>query len=154
MTDLLKYRQATEQDLSKIIDLLDNDTLGQKRENLEQFSCYVKAFQQIEADPQQYLMIVEWEENIVGTCHLTFMPSLTFQGTMRLQIEAVRVDPNFRGQKVGHWMIKKAIEYGASRGALIVQLMADNQREQAHKFYQSLGFKASHQGFKYYIENK
>lgn len=154
ITDLLEYRKATEQDLLKIIELLENDGLGQKRENLGQLFSYQKAFRQIDADPKQYLMVIELEKNIIGSCHLTLLPSLTFQGATRMQIEAVRVDRDFRGQKIGHWMIRKAIEYGTLKGARIIQLMSDHHRKEAHKFYQSLGFKPSHQGFKYYITNE
>jgi N-acetylglutamate synthase-like GNAT family acetyltransferase len=119
----LTYRKATIDDLTAIVKLLLDDELGVIRENphitLDQ--CYIDAFQKIDIDPNHYLMIVENGEAIIGTCHLTLMPSLTFRGSTRMQIEAVRITKKYRSQKIGTWMIDKAIAYGKSKGATIIQ---------------------------------
>ncbi len=109
---------------------------------------YVAAYRLIEADPNQYLMVVTLGTAIVGTCHLTVMPSLTFTGTTRLQIEAVRVAADYRSKRIGQWMIDSAIDYGKSRGANLLQLTTNKQRTKAKQFYERLGFVASHEGMK------
>jgi ribosomal protein S18 acetylase RimI-like enzyme len=149
----LSYRKANIDDLKTIIALLIEDNLGQTREELdnELDSSYINAFHQIDSDPSQYLMVVENTTQIVATCHLSIMPSLTFKGSTRMQIEAVRVSEKHRGQKIGQWMINTAIEYGKSKGASIIQLTTNKTRVDAKKFYEQLGFEATHEGMKLYL---
>lgn len=151
--DDLTYRKATLKDLSSIVSLLVEDELGQNRElQTEQLDQrYIEAFYKINADENQYLMVVDYKGEIVATCQLTIIPSLTFIGSARIQIEAVRVSKQYRGQKMGEWMITAAISYGKSKGALIAQLTTNKKRQKAKKFYEKLGFEASHEGMKLYI---
>lgn len=146
----LTYRRASNDDLPTIIKLLREDQLGQVREALWDMSLmkYQKAFERIDADPHQYLMVVENQNEIVGTCHLTILPSLTFEGSTRLQIEAVRVAEKCRSQGIGQWMIDQAIEYGKANDASVIQLMSDKRRDKALNFYDRMGFKATHEGMK------
>src|SRR3990167_9535877 len=99
----LSYRRATEQDLPSILKLLVEDELGKKREflNKESEQYYLEAFKKIDADFNHYLMVIELENKLVGTCHLTLLPSLTFRGVTRLQVESVHVAESFRGNGVG-----------------------------------------------------
>jgi N-acetylglutamate synthase-like GNAT family acetyltransferase len=142
------YRKATEHDIKDIVSLLIEDELGKAREVLENEvnHAYLKAFAIVEKDPNQYLMVVEKEQEIIGTCHLTIMPSLTFKGTIRMQIEGVRIAAKMRGQNIGELMIQKAIEYGKSRDVGMVQLMTNKQRPRAKHFYEKIGFEAIHEG--------
>lgn len=96
-------------------------------------------------------MVVEIDKEIVGTCHLTIMPSLTFTGQTRIQIEAVRVAERCRGQKIGEWMIDAAILYAKQNGATIIQLTTNKQRDKAINFYEKLGFQSAHEGMKLYL---
>ncbi len=150
MAQKLTYRKANINDLKTIIALLIEDNLGQAREELgnELDSRYLDAFSKIDIDPNQYLMVVENGTEIVATCHLTIMPSLTFIGSTRLQIEAVRVLEKYRGQQIGQWMIKTAIDYGKFMDATIIQLTTNKKRGNAKRFYERLGFEASHEGMK------
>ena len=151
----LKYRKAKVEDLKVIVAMLQNDDLGKTRESFsEKFdSRYMNAFEKINKDSNQYLMIVELDAEIVATCHLTIMPSLTFTGSTRLQIEAVRVSELHRGKKIGEWMISEAIEYGKAQGATIIQLSSNKIREDAIRFYENLGFESSHVGMKLYLDS-
>ncbi|CEG58268.1 MULTISPECIES: GNAT family N-acetyltransferase [Legionella] len=152
----IRYRKANINDLPLIVTFLLEDELGKTRENKQSVldQRYVDAFYKIDIDPNQYLMIVENDDEIIGTCHLTIMPSLTFTGQTRMQIEAVRVSEQFRGQKIGEWMMSAAINYGKSKGASIIQLTTNKKRLRAKKFYEKLGFEASHEGMKLYLEKK
>ena len=151
----LTQRKATLIDLPAIIALLIDDELGGNREiNHEQpDKRYLDAFNLISTDPNQYLMVITNPIDIVGTCHLTLMPSLTFIGSTRLQIEAVRIAKNHRGQKIGEWMMNQAIAFAKSNNASIIQLTTNKERPSAKKFYEQLGFKATHEGMKYYLQD-
>ncbi len=146
-------RKATINDLKCIVNLLLEDELAQTREPIsdELDQRYIDAFLKIDADPNQYIMLVELGNQIVGTCHLTIIPSLTFIGSTRLQIEAVRVSKNYRGQHIGEWMMKAAIEYGHSLGISIIQLTTNKKRIRAKTFYERVGFKPTHEGMKLYL---
>jgi ribosomal protein S18 acetylase RimI-like enzyme len=151
----LTHRKATINDLRRIIELLIEDELGQTREFLDKNHSidpnYLCAFENISRDPNQYLMVVEQGNQIIGTCHLSLIPSLTFKGSMRLNIEAVHVDQQHRGQGVGTWMMKQAITDGKLKGAYIIQLTTNKKRLRAKPFYEKLGFQASHEGMKLYL---
>ncbi len=154
MNKNLSHRKATINDLGTIVNLLLEDELGKTREStstrLDQ--RYIDAFNKIDADHNQYLMIVENDDEVVGTCHLTIMPSLTFSGKTRMQIEAVRILEKYRGHKIGEWMMQAAISYGKSKGASIMQLTTNKKRFKAKSFYEKLGFEASHEGMKMYLD--
>lgn len=152
----LTHRKAKLSDLPRLVELLSEDELGQIRESKDPSldKNYVKAFHKIDSDPNQYLMVVENEGEIVGTCHLTIMPSLTFTGSLRMQIEAVRVAGKYKGQKIGSWMFDQAILYAKEQEVCIIQLTTNKKRQQAKHFYEKLGFEASHEGMKLYLRKE
>jgi GNAT superfamily N-acetyltransferase len=147
----MKFRKATRQDVPSIIQLLANDVLGQARERYADPlpETYYDAFERIDTDPNQELIVVEGNENeIIGTLQLSFIPYLTYQGGIRAQIEAVRIREDRRGERLGQQMFEWAIERARERNAHLLQLTTDKQRPDAMRFYEKLGFKASHEGMK------
>lgn len=152
----LQHRRAKLDDLKEIVSLLADDKLGRTREQAgdEIAQEYLDAFAKIDSDPNQYLMVLENDGEVIGTCHLTLMPSLTFSGATRLQIEAVRVNLSIRGQNLGQQMIEFALNWGFDHGAKIIQLTTNKERPDALRFYKKLGFKATHEGMKLYLEQK
>lgn len=144
----LSERCATAEDLPAVVQLLAEDFLGKVRENPADLSTYQQAFAAIDASEHHYLMVVEHDGNLVGTCHLTYLPTLTHQGGLRLHIESVRVAEHARGKGVGHWMIAQAIKRAKEKNVAIIQLMTDKTRAQAKIFYEDLGFQSTHEGMK------
>jgi GNAT superfamily N-acetyltransferase len=144
-------RRADESDLGPIVALLAADQLRASVESIaiEDRHPYELAFRAIDADPAQLLVAVVTPENaVVGTMQLTFIPGLARAGATRLQIEAVRVRSDLRGNGLGGAMIAWAIAEGRRRGAKLVQLTSDGSRVAAHRFYERLSFEPSHVGFK------
>jgi len=153
MSDSCVFRRARKKDLPDMIRLLSEDELGKNRETLdvnEVPPSYQKAFDEIISDTNQALMVMEIDGKVIGTCHLTYMPSLTFQGSKRMNIEAVRVDQTLRNQKIGERMIKEAIKMAKENHCKIVQLTTNKKRIAAKRFYERLGFEATHEGMKLY----
>lgn len=151
----LTARKATHNDLPAIVNLLIEDEFGQIREKIGDVidQRYINAFQHINADSNQYLMVVvNKEQQIIATCHLTIMPSLTFIGSTRMQIEAVRVSSHYRSQKIGEWMMNTALDWAKENHVSIIQLTTNKKRPQAKQFYERLGFTATHEGMKLFIE--
>jgi len=145
----LHARRATLSDLPRLLELLADDTLGKNREAVgSDDACYVQAFNAINSDANQYLLVVEMGEKVIAMLQLTFIPGLSRRGALRANIEAVRVDSALRGQGIGSWAMKTAIQLANERGCKLVQLTSDKSRTEAHRFYTRLGFVASHAGFK------
>jgi len=88
----LHFRKATKKDVYYIVQMLADDPLGQLRENFIDPlpEKYYVAFEKINGDSNQDLMIIENDEKeIIGTLQLSFIPYLTYQGGIRAQIEAI-----------------------------------------------------------------
>lgn len=149
------FRKATEKDISAIVEMIADDALGKTRENykLPLPQEYILAFQNIIKDVNQELMVVENEESqILGTFQLSFIQYLTYQGGIRAQIEAVRIHKNHRGLGLGKQMFQWAIQRAKTRKAHVLQLTTDKKRPKAIKFYEDLGFKATHEGMKMHFQ--
>lgn len=146
----MKIRKATYEDVSAIVAMLADDELGAKRENFQQPlpEMYLSAFEVIISDPHQELMVVEKQQEVIGTMQLSFIQYLTYQGGVRAQIEAVRIRKDQRGTGLGTQMFEWAINRAKERGAHVLQLTSDKQRPDAIRFYESLGFVATHEGMK------
>jgi len=148
------FRMATIEDLPALVEMLADDPLGKLREEftdpLPEF--YIRAFEAIEADANQELIVLEDNVRVVGTMQLTFLQYLNRRGGLRLQIESVRIHRDFRGQNLGTKMFQWAIERAKGRSVHLVQLTTDKQRPEAIKFYERLGFKDSHEGMKLHLD--
>ncbi len=146
----MKFRIATEDDLSSIVRMLADDFLGSQRERYEDPlpDSYLKAFREIDADPNNELIVTELNGSVIGTLQLTYTPSISFQGGKRCTVESVRVDEKYRGQGIGREMMLWAIERAKEKGCVSMQLTTNNDRIDAHRFYESLGFSKSHIGMK------
>jgi GNAT superfamily N-acetyltransferase len=140
-------RRATADDVPTIVDLIATDSLAATREKPGD-PRYLAAFEKINADPNQLLVVVDRSGEVVGTLQLTFIPGLSRTGMTRATIEAVRVRADQRGEGLGQRLIEWAVEQARERGCGLVQLTTDASRADAHRFYERLGFKASHVGMK------
>jgi GNAT superfamily N-acetyltransferase len=149
-----RLRHASRGDLPAIVRLLADDSLGSGRESAEDMAPYERAFEAIDADPSHLLIVGELlpaaaaEGPVVATFQLSFLPGMSRQGAWRSQIEGVRVADSLRGQGIGNAMVQWAIEESRRRGCALMQLTTHKTRQAAHRFYERLGFEASHEGMK------
>jgi ribosomal protein S18 acetylase RimI-like enzyme len=146
----LRFRTATRDDLPTMVGLIADDQLGQARDDasLPLDQRYLDAFAAIERDPNQILAVVEQAGAIIGCLQITFIPGISRRGSWRGQIESVRVARSKRSGGIGTAMFDWAIDECRRRGCSLVQLYTDKSRKDAHRFYERLGFKASHEGMK------
>ncbi|RYG61666.1 MAG: GNAT family N-acetyltransferase [Alphaproteobacteria bacterium] len=144
------FRPAAEKDLPAIIRLLADDELGATREDPSEplNSRYIAAFNAIQSDTNQLMLVAEHNAVVIGCLQLTFIPGLTRLGMWRGQIEGVRIAKTERGSGLGRQMFDYAIEQCRNRGCELVQLTTDAQRPDAHGFYEALGFQPTHIGMK------
>ena len=151
------FRTATRADVPAILDLLSDDDIARARDaaahrapavsEAVDAACWA-AFEAIDADHRNELIVAEQAGAVVGTCQLTFIPSLSRRGAERMTIEAVRVRADLRGHGVGRAMMRWSLDRARERGCGLAQLTTDKRRTDAHRFYADLGFEASHEGFK------
>ena len=147
----MKFRKANSGDVQAIVEMIADDALGSTRENftIPLPKTYYDAFERIDSDNNQELMVVQNEENeIIAVFQLTFIPYLTYQGGVRAQSEGVRVHKDHRGLGIGKTVFEWAIDRAKDRKAHLLQLTTDKKRPDAIRFYESLGFKATHEGMK------
>src|SRR5688572_19056988 len=128
--------------------MLADDPIGAGRETDPGFSGYQMAFEKINADPQQKLVVGERGGEVVACLQLTFIPGLSRRGATRALIEAVRVRGDQRGSGIGRQLVAWAIDEARRAGCAMVQLTTDKTRVDAQRFYDSLGFKPTHVGMK------
>ncbi len=149
----MKVRLARRSDVPAIVAMLANDELGSRREAFAEPlpGSYYDAFTAIDSDSAHELVVVEIANDVVGTLQLSFLPYLTYRGGWRAQIEAVRVADSQRGSGVGTAMIQWAVARATERGCHLVQLTTDKTRPDALRFYESLGFRATHEGLKLHL---
>ena len=134
--------------------MLADDPLGSLRESKRPYlsDVYAEAFRRIRQDKQQELTVAEQDGKLVATFQLSFIQYLTYQGGIRAQLEAVRVGRRYRGRGIGRAIVQYALERAKKRRAHLLQLTTDKKRPEAIKFYESLGFRATHEGMKLPIE--
>ncbi|SNT32143.1 Acetyltransferase (GNAT) family protein [Asanoa hainanensis] len=149
MTDLI-FRSALRADVPAIVGLLADDPIGSGREVVteEVDAAYWQAFDALDGDPRNTVVVAVLDGLVVGTMQLVLIPSLTRRGGLRMEIEGVRVAAGHRGAGLGRQMIAWAVGEARAAGCALVQLTTDKRRAEARRFYESLGFSATHEGMK------
>ncbi|MEV7136809.1 GNAT family N-acetyltransferase [Streptomyces tauricus] len=144
----LEIRPAVADDIPAIVAMLADDPLGSRRESPDDLTPYLTALERLSKDPNQHVVVAVREGRVVGTLQLTIVPGLSRKGATRSIIEAVRIHADERGSGLGTRFIEWAVDRSRSEGCQLVQLTSDATRTDAHRFYERLGFTASHVGFK------
>lgn len=149
----LTARRAQRADLPRLLELLADDDLGKNREATgSDDPAYIRAFDVIDRDPNQQLLVAELDGRVVGMLQVTYIPGLSRRGAWRANIEAVRIDRSVRRRGIGGWLMARALEHARKRGCRLAQLTSDKRRTEAHRFYARLGFTDTHVGCKLMLE--
>ncbi|MDS2172298.1 GNAT family N-acetyltransferase [Nesterenkonia sp. CL21] len=143
----LRFREATREDLPRIVELIRDDAVAADRTGTYS-GAHERGFDAVVASPNDELIVAELDGEVIGVMQLTFIPGIARRGVTRLHVEAVRVDRRLRGRGFGESMMRHAEERGNARGCGLAQLTSDVVREDAHRFYERLGYAPSHVGFK------
>ncbi|MEV7420630.1 GNAT family N-acetyltransferase [Streptomyces sp. NPDC089919] len=144
----IKIRPAVRDDIAAIVAMLADDALGATRESPDDLTPYHNAYERLQSDPNQLLVVADRAGEVVGTLQLTIVPGLSRKGSTRSIIEGVRVHASERGHGLGGRLIEWAVDESRRQGCQLVQLTSDSTRTDAHRFYERLGFTGSHVGFK------
>jgi GNAT superfamily N-acetyltransferase len=149
----ITMRRASREDVPAIVAMLAHDPLGAQRERYEEplGPAYYQAFEAIDRSAHEHLMVAEQDGMVIGVLQLSILQYLTYQGGKRALIEGVRVHESARGKGLGRQMFEWAIARARDLGCHVVQLTTDKQRPDALRFYESLGFVASHEGMKLHL---
>ncbi|MBQ0997942.1 MULTISPECIES: GNAT family N-acetyltransferase [Streptomyces] len=144
----LEIRPAVAEDVPAIVGMLADDPLGAQRESPDDLTPYLAALERLQGDPHQHVVVAVREGRVVGTLQLTIVPGLSRRGATRSIIEGVRIHADERGSGLGTRLIEWAVDESRRQECHLVQLTSDKTRTDAHRFYERLGFTASHTGFK------
>lgn len=145
---MLTIERARAEDVAAIVAMLADDPLGAERETPDDLTPYLKAFEVIDADPHQHLVVARRDGRVVGTLQLAVLPGLSRTATTRAQVEGVRVHTDERGGGLGARLMEWAEQEAREQGCALLQLTSDLTREDAHRFYERLGYTGTHLGFK------
>jgi len=143
----VRFRPAVQADLPAIVALLHDDALGATREHSE-LAPYEAAFAEIDADPNHLEVVGVIDDEVVACLQVTALACLTHGGRRRAQLEGVRVSAAHRGEGIGAALVRWAVDWARDQGCGVVQLTTDKARPDALRFYESLGFTATHEGCK------
>jgi ribosomal protein S18 acetylase RimI-like enzyme len=144
----ITIRPARREDVPAIVHMLADDALGAARERIENPlpESYFRAFETVERDPNIQLVVAEQGGAVVGCLQLCILPGISSQGASRGLIEDVRVASDRRGRRIGEQLVKWAVAQARGRGCTLVELLTNNSRVDAQRFYERLGFARSHVG--------
>ncbi|GAA0278873.1 GNAT family N-acetyltransferase [Streptomyces polychromogenes] len=146
------FRAATRRDLPAVLALLADEERVTDPASVVVGEAYERAFADIEADPRNEVLVLDDGEAVIGSLQLTYVPGLGQGGRERALVEAVRIRADRRGGGLGAELMRLAAERARARGCGLVQLTSDKRREEAHRFYERLGYVRSHEGFKLRLE--
>ncbi len=144
---MIRFREATRADVAAVVALLSDDALGARREGTE-LDAYLEAFDRMQGEGANRLIVGEVAGRIVATYQLTFISGLSLRASRRAQVESVRVASDRRGQGLGAAMLADAEARARAAGCRLLQLTMNATRTDAGRFYERLGFTASHIGYK------
>jgi GNAT superfamily N-acetyltransferase len=147
----IEIRAAQRGDLKAIVEMLLLDSIATPPEEPGITAAQIEAFDAIAAHPDNEIVVVQLGGDVVGTLQLTFIPGLSFQGAWRAQVEGVRVRHDMRNQQIGTRLMEWVIGRARDRGCRLIQLSSNKNRLDARRFYERLGFSASHVGMKLYL---
>ncbi len=142
------FRRAVRADTLAIAQLLADDPLGAGREDPSDPAPYLAAFDRIDADPRNLLAVAEIDGAVLACLQMTFVPGLSNRGAEFALVQAVRVDASLRGQGVGQAFMQWAMDQARAHGCAAIELFTHQTRTDAQRFYDRLGFVASHLGMR------
>ena len=148
MNDGVGFRPAVRGDVAAVVAMLADDALGRDRESADDMTPYLAAFDAMEAEGGNRVIVAEAGGEIIGCYQLTFITGLSLRAARRALIEGVRVAAGHRGQGLGEAMMADAEARARAAGCRLMQLTTNKTRADAHRFYDRLGFSASHIGYK------
>jgi GNAT superfamily N-acetyltransferase len=155
MRTMTTIREATEADLPRLVELLYQlSQLGEipEREVHQPSAGELDALRAIQADARCSLLVLEVEGKVVGTATLYVVPNLSHGGRPFAIVESVVVDEADRGLGFGRLLMDEAEARARAAGCYKIALTSNRRRAEAHRFYQRLGYRATHQGFTKYFD--
>lgn len=152
---MLTIRKAAEQDILRILELYRQleITTSPAEEGVSQPTAddYRKLFERIHSFPGMELVVAEDRETVIGSLEILIIPNLSHKGLPWALVENVIVDEAKRRTGIGRRLMQYAIDRAKAAGCYRISLSSNNSRKDAHRFYETLGFKGSSTGFRLYL---
>lgn len=144
---MIRFREARREDVAAIVAMLRDDTLGAAREG-DDLDPYLAMFDRMSSNEMQLLIVGEISGEVVACYQLSLLDGLSLKAARRAQIEGVRVASDRRGEGLGDALMADAERRARAAGCRLLQLTSNASRTRAHAFYERLGYRPSHVGFK------
>ena len=154
LSNRVKVRRAVEEDIPRILELYRELTITTSdAESLRKPSPgdYRQVFNEIDAAQGHELLVLQYSEDVVGTLALIIVPNLSHSGCPWAIAENLIVDQRYRRQGLGRLLMEYAVTRAQQARCHKLVLTSDKRRDDAHRFYRSLGFESSAEGFRMYF---
>ena len=148
MKDCIIIRIAEENDVPDILRLYAQPDMDNGKA-LELPDAKI-IFNRMKSYPDYQVYVAEINGEIVGTYALAIMDNLAHMGSKSGLIEDVVVSQTYQRQGIGQQMMRCAVETCKEKSCYKVCLSSNLKRENAHRFYDSIGFKKH--GYSYLME--
>ncbi|MGI8551247.1 MAG: GNAT family N-acetyltransferase [Dehalococcoidia bacterium] len=112
------------------------------------------ALAEVLADPRYHLLVLEDAARVQGTCVLYVLPGLAHGASPWGVVENVVVEEAARGRGYGELLMAEAVKLAWDAGCYKVSLLSNLRRNDAHRFYERIGFQNSHKGFTRYFSER
>lgn len=146
----LRIVKAEQQHLPAIVELMNSSIVGARQgQETDDLAPYQKAFEGILSAPETDIYVVlAADGSVLATFQIVYIRALAFRGQLRAELENVHTRADMRGKGIGAMMVRYACDLAREQGCVLVQLTSNKVRVDAHRFYERLGFEATHLGFK------
>ena len=148
---MMNIRPAKEKDIPRLLELYRQLSFNPEEYNVPPQKECRRAFKEMAKVPRYSLLVAEENGEVIGTMVLAILPSIAHQAQPFAVIEHSVVDEKRRSKGVGKALMEHCVKLAKEAGCYKIMLSSDKRRNRAHKFYKSLGFEASGEGFRYYF---
>lgn len=141
------FREATADDLPEVIRLIRQDARNVTISS-DDMALFQRSWENMQKNCTNRLFVGVAGDRVVATYQLAVIHGVSLSAARRGQIESVRVDAELRSSGIGAQLMADAEARARDAGCDLMQLTTDSSRLRAHAFYERLGYKPSHLGFK------
>ncbi len=141
----LNIRPVRESELATMLELLSH--LHARDEPLPDEPALQEVWQQILTNPKIHCLVGELDGQLVCTCIMTIIPNLTRGARPYSLVENVVTHADFRNRGLGAQLMQHTLQLAWDSGCYKVMLLSGLHREEAHRFYERVGFEKRRVGF-------
>jgi GNAT superfamily N-acetyltransferase len=149
---MVQIRTAVAEDIPRILELYQQLSFNPGDYVKPSVADCRHVLRRMEKYPGYSLLVAEEDGQVVGTTVFAILPGFAHRTSPFAVIEYVVVDEKCRSKGIGKLLMEYCTQLAKEAGCYKIMLTSDKRRKRAHKFYESLDFEPSAEGFRYYFK--